>query len=151
MFFMDPARIVPSFAALLLVAGCGMSRPPLTLAAEARIVVSHSQEVSSLSGGDPVRGRAAFLELQCHSCHRVAEDPSLPLPKGAVQGPLLHDLGAEAPEAVAWKIVTRTRLGPESLFGSRMADATSAMSERQLADLVAYLRDPGAGAKAAGR
>ncbi len=101
----------------------------------------------SLSSGNAVRGRKAFIDLQCPACHRVAEDETLPVRKDAWEGPLLHDLGAESAEAVGWKIVTRTELGPETLYESEMVESASAMTERQLVDVVAYLRDPAAGAK----
>lgn len=93
-----------------------------------------------------MRGRKAFLDLQCHACHRVAEDETFPVRKDAWEGPVLRDLDADSAEAVAWKIVTRTELGPD-FDESEMTEAASAMTERQLVDLVAYLRDPAAGAK----
>jgi mono/diheme cytochrome c family protein len=111
------------------------------------LFAAHSQQVISLSSGDAVRGRKAFLDLQCHACHRVAEDETLPVRKDAWEGPVLRDLDADSAEAVAWKIVTRTELGPDALYESEMTETASAMTERQLVDLVAYLRDPAAGAK----
>ena len=64
---------------------------------------------------------------------------------GAWDGPLLHDLGKEPAEAVAWRIVTRTNVDAEGIYDTPMAEAASAMTERQLVDLVAYLRNPRAG------
>ena len=127
-------------AALVLAAACSTNPPQAPLSAAA-----HAQPVSRVATGDPVHGRRAFLDLHCNACHRVAEDPSLPRTAVAAEGPLLHDLGRETPETVGWKIVTRTELDPEAIFDSPMTDAASAMTERQLVDLIAYLRDPAAG------
>lgn len=141
------SRILPGALSVVLIEACVAQVPAvITPASSVLLFAPHSQQVKSLSGGDAVRGRKAFLDLQCHACHRVAEDETLPVRKDAWEGPLLRDLAAESAEAVAWKIVTRTELGPETLYESEMTDAASAMTERQLADLVAYLRHPAAGA-----
>jgi len=99
---------------------------------------------TSLSTGEPTRGRSAFIELRCHACHRLAEDASIPAFPGAWEGPLLHHLSRQSVEAVAWKIVTRTSAHHDAVFESPMSESASAMTERQLADVVAYLRDPAA-------
>jgi len=83
----------------------------------------------------PARGRAAFVDLRCHSCHRVAEDPALPGWEGVWEGPLLHDLGEDTPQAVAQRIVARARRAP-------MAQAGAGLDDGRLADIVAYLRNP---------
>lgn len=140
-------RILHGALCALLVEACATQTPALfTPAAGVLLAAPHSRQVLPLSSGDPARGRKAFVDLQCHACHRVAEDPSLPVPSDAWDGPLLHDLGKESAEAVAWKIVTRTELGPESLYESEMVEPAAAMTERQFVDIVAYLRDPKAGA-----
>jgi mono/diheme cytochrome c family protein len=108
------------------------------------LIAPHAQAID-LSAGDPARGRSAFIALQCHACHRVAEDDSLPKVEEGWEGPLLDELGSESPEVVGWKIVTRTRLAPESIFESPMVESASEMTERQLVDLIAYLRNPAAG------
>ena len=110
-------------------------------------IAAHSQQTSPLSSGYAPRGRLAFIDLQCFTCHRVTGDPTLPRTDRSADGPLLHGLGDEPSEAVAWKIVSRTRLDPDSILEVPMAgSAAAAMTERQLVDLVAYLRDPAAGA-----
>ena len=128
------------FSAALLAVAC-TSAPPMTVTpvTGSFSLAAHAQRVPPLSSGDAVRGRQAFLDLRCPACHRVAEDPSL---KGSSSGPLLHDLGKESAEAVGWKIVTQTRLAPDAMYESAMAEAASAMTDRQLVDLVAYLREP---------
>jgi len=83
----------------------------------------------------PSRGRQAFVDLRCHSCHRVAEDPALPGWEGVWEGPLLHDLGKDTPQAIAARIAARARRAP-------MAQAGAALNDGELADIVAYLRDP---------
>lgn len=97
---------------------------------------------NDVPAGDCARGRAAFIALQCHSCHQVAEDRSLPRVEGVWKGPELRDLGRLSPGTVAWLIVSQTRLSPEAIFETPMTEPASAMTESQLVDLVTYLRDP---------
>ena len=146
------SRAYFTIGACLLLAACA-AQPPAVVTPDAGslFLAAHSREVLPLSSGDPVRGRAAFIALQCHACHRVAEDEALPAVEGAWEGPVLHDLGNQSPEAVGWTIVTRTRLGPESVFESPMVETAAAMTERQLVDLIAYLRHPAAGVPDHGR
>jgi mono/diheme cytochrome c family protein len=88
------------------------------------------------ASGVPARGRQAFIDLRCHSCHRVAEDPSMSRPGAVWEGPLLHDLGKETPQAIAQRIVARARTN------RAMAQSCAAMTDGQLHDIVAYLRAP---------
>jgi mono/diheme cytochrome c family protein len=139
-------RAVLSVIALLLIAGCaGQPR------AQISPMVSfspHSYETPALSSGVPTRGRQAFIDLRCHACHRVAGDPSLPQVPGAQEGRLLRGLCDESAESVAWKIVSRTEMSAESLHDdSPMHESASLMTERQLVDLVAYLRNPTEGCR----
>ena len=128
-------------ASLVACAGCAPARVEngIGIHATAQPLLG-----TSLSTGEPTRGRGAFIELRCHTCHRVAEDGSVPAFPGAWEGPLLQHLGRESAEAVAWKIVTRTSAHHDAVFESPMSESASAMTERQLADVVAYLRDPAA-------
>jgi len=98
--------------------------------------------VPHLSDGVAARGRQTFVDLRCHSCHRVAEDPSIPSPGGVWEGPLLHDLGRDTPQAVATRILVRARVSPDAPYRKPMAQVGGAMSDAQLADIVAYLRSP---------
>ncbi len=137
--------------AALLVGACVARMPPpvqLTPSTGSFRLVAHAQlDTVPLSSGDVVRGRRAFLDLRCHSCHRVAEDPTLPVATDAVEETLLKELGKYPPEAVAWKIVAQTSMDSEAVYDSPMEEPVSAMSERQLVDIVAYLRDPAAAVK----
>lgn len=108
----------------------------------ALLVQAHAQRSVDFRKGDAARGRVAFVELRCNACHRVAEDPSLAQFPDAWEGPLLHDLGKEPPEAVAWKIATRSDLDPEAIYDMPMAEVASSISDQQLVDLVSYLRNP---------
>lgn len=131
-------RALASLAAALmtglLLAACAM-RTPVTFTV-------HSYVVAAPSEGDAAAGREAFIALRCHACHRVAEDPTLPSLEGALLGPVLHDLGKRSPAEVGWAIVTRGRLDPGSAYETEMAEAAAAMTERQLVDVIVYLRDP---------
>lgn len=128
-------------AAALVISACAKA-PPATTGTGERSISTHSQKVLPLTSGDAAAGRKAFVALQCHACHRVAGDDTLPVVEDAWDGPVLHDLGTESEEEVAWKIVTRSGTGPESVFESPMVEHASAMTERQLVDLIAYLRNP---------
>ncbi len=88
------------------------------------------------SGGDPAAGRDAFKRLSCESCHSVAgEKREAPVP--------LPDLSKESPEAVAAMIVSKSELAPEALFEDMvMSCAVSQMTDRELGDIVAWLRKP---------
>lgn len=133
-----------SLLASLLFAACAFPRTAVVTPVRAMALVAPHARTIDVSAGDPVRGRGAFIDLQCHVCHRVAEDETLPPADSASDAPLLHDLSAEPAEAVGWKIVTRTRLAPESMYESEMVDSASAMTELQFVDLIAYLRNPAA-------
>jgi mono/diheme cytochrome c family protein len=132
---------------LLVMIGCGGPRTMFVApVASMPLLVAHAH-TADLSAGDPLRGRAAFIALQCHACHRVAEDDTLPEVEGGWDGPVLENLGAQPPEAVAWKIVAKGELSAEALYDTPMADAASGITDRQLIDLVAYLRNPAAAKK----
>lgn len=139
----SPQRAFITLLAVFLFGACA-SQPPAILTPETGELggITHSRAMMPLTSGDATRGRKSFIALQCHACHRVAEDKDLPLIDDAWDGPVLHDLGKEPAEAVGWRIVTRTSLGPESVFESPMEEYSSAMTERELVDIIAYLRDP---------
>lgn len=135
------------FGMFIVCAGNAQTAESTATAPAPKVIAAHSPHPPNVSNGDARQGRKAFTDLQCHACHRVAEDMKLPVFEGAWDGPLLHGLGKEPAEAVAWKIVSRSSQGPESIYESPMAERASAMTEKQLVDLIAYLRDPAAGAK----
>jgi cytochrome c553 len=90
---------------------------------------------------DAVKGRDDFVKYRCNVCHSVAgQKPAATVP--------LRDLSREKPEAVANLIVARTHLAPEALFDQMaMSSAASQLSQRELMDIVAYLRRPSAAAQ----
>jgi hypothetical protein len=103
-----------------------------------------------LPPGDAARGRAAFAELRCHSCHRV---PGMDFPAPTAEPAVPVHLGGVVPavktdgELVAAIIHpshrltgTRDRRMVESGGLSRMGDFTDAMTVRQLVDVVAFLQ-----------
>jgi mono/diheme cytochrome c family protein len=130
------------FAFLLCCVACAGRRTPVTTSMTVMPLLAPHAHAIDLASGDLMRGRGAFIALRCHACHRVAEDPTLPKVEGAWDGPVLANLGALSPEAVAWKIVSQTALDAEAIYDSPMEEAASAMSEQQLVDIVAYLRNP---------
>jgi mono/diheme cytochrome c family protein len=96
----------------------------------------------SLVEGDPVAGRQAFIELKCIDCHRVAEDPHLPMGHSALAGPMLANMDKYSANDLA-QIIRATKTGAGKEFaGKTMKDYTEPMTTRQLVDVVAYLRNP---------
>ena len=105
-----------------------------------------------LPKGDASAGRQAFQDLKCHACHRVAGRSGLPAPIAEAVGPDLDaTLRQRDPSELAEAIITpshsvsvrsspavRERLARET--SSPMGDFSRAMTVRQLADLLAYLR-----------
>ena len=97
--------------------------------------------------GDPVRGREAFVKLECHSCHQVRGEP-FPAPKDREAiGPELSEMGplheveyfVEAivnPSATVEK--GKGYEGPDG--SSKMPSFNDSMTVQELIDLVAYLR-----------
>ncbi len=103
-----------------------------------------------LPDGDPARGQAVFVSLQCNACHRVA---GADLPPPVVQPPVPVELGGEVPrprtdgELVTAIVAPSQRLEPayrreqmKSGKLSRMGDFSEAMTVRELVDLVAFLQ-----------
>ena len=132
-------RIVLS---LVLVAGCST---PIPVRFGAHQVTAPIVAISnpSFGDGDPIAGRRTFIAMQCIDCHRVAADPSLPMGRRAIAGPILQDLDRVSPKDVASRITSRATGVDEELFGRTMKDYTQPMTARQLVDVVAYLRRTG--------
>ncbi len=125
-----------SVAIALSLAACSARSLQTRVTPDQPGIAAHSGP--PLSEGDPKAGREAFAKLRCHVCHSVAGEQRaarLPLP----------DLSRQSSEAVANLIVSRSEVAPEALFDEMaMSTATSPMTLRELADLVAYLRNPAA-------
>lgn len=94
--------------------------------------------------GDPVRGKAAFVELECYRCHTVSGEEGLPDPKSAVDA---IGLGGDVQEIrtdgylVTSIIHPSHRIRPaQAVEGESAMPDYSRMTVRQLVDLVAYLQ-----------
>ena len=126
------------FGSVLLFSACTASSIAMTTTPK-QVAVGH---YDVMAGGDPVEGRALFTKLRCDMCHSVAGQATrAPHP--------LPDLTAQPPDAVANLIVERSDIAPEALFDEMaMSSALSNMTLRDLAHLVAYLRNPSAAGRA---
>jgi len=104
----------------------------------------------SLPQGDPDRGKAAFVELKCHECHRV-EGADLPAPVAAPPVPVV--LGGEIPHVKTDGQLVASIIHPSHQIargypldavkrgdGSRMPDYADVMTVRQMIDVVAFLQ-----------
>lgn len=137
-------RRITSIAALLLIgsaAAAAQQRYPYDVVAT---VVLPKGEVQA--------GRKAFQDLKCHLCHSVAGERAFAAPVADLPGPPLtallqlqetseiaaaiiapsHSLSIRTSEAL------KAQLYKEG--ASPMGDFSRAMTVRQLADLLAYLR-----------
>lgn len=104
-------------------------------------------EVLNLPEGEEERGRQAFQDLKCSSCHAIAGDPELKDPVASKPGPALGlKQSSYRTRFLAQSIIDPSHaIAPgfkekENPLQSRMGDFTETMTVRQLADLVAYLR-----------
>lgn len=97
--------------------------------------------------GDPVKGRKAFVDFECFSCHQVKGEKFPPGKKGDV-GPELTGMGGRHPTDYFLESVVNPNavivegpgfIGPDGL--SKMPDYRDSMTVAQLIDLVAYLKD----------
>jgi mono/diheme cytochrome c family protein len=128
--------------------GCSDDPPAASAAAEDS---GYDAVMLALPTGNAHAGRQAFLDLKCTTCHTVAGEPGFPAPFSDNLGPEL-DLRRpyRSPSDVATAIVAPSHsissgTSPEMkarLEGalSPMGDFSQAMTVRQLADLVEYLR-----------
>jgi hypothetical protein len=105
-----------------------------------------------LPDGDAEAGKAAFLKMQCYSCHKV---PGSDLPEARTSGGVGPDLVAEygrlPREFLAESIITshsyisgrlEKYVGLDKV-SSRMGDYSSIMNVRELIDITEYLRGLG--------
>ena len=134
-------RFVPLLLLLLLVTACSV---PVGVRFGAHQIGAPVSMVNnpSLSDGDPIAGRRAFIAVQCIDCHRVAEDPALPRGARAIAGPVLENLARATPQELADRIRNRKTGGDEALFDKKMSSYAQTMTARQLVDIIAYLRQP---------
>jgi len=88
-----------------------------------------------LARGSAAEGRADFVKMRCDSCHSLYREPRAAVP--------LRDFSHETPETVAALIIGRTDVAPKAYFDEiAMSGAASQMTLEQLANIVAYLRNP---------
>lgn len=102
----------------------------------------------SLPKGDPARGRAVFVKLECYACHEVTgEKFPAPVEQAAKAGPELsqmaplHDAEYFAEAVINPTATIEKGKGYEAADGSsKMPDFNDEMTVKELIDLVAYLR-----------
>ncbi|MBI3312829.1 MAG: cytochrome c [Candidatus Omnitrophica bacterium] len=104
-----------------------------------------------LPEGDGVRGKKAFMDLKCTSCHWVQNELNLSAPVAEKSGPILGT--KQAAYAPGW--IANSITSPSHTIGfdtdgqadesdlSRMGDFTETMTVRQMIDLVAYIKSLG--------
>jgi hypothetical protein len=116
-------------ALLLVAAACGKEDAP---PADAPVF---EPAFSFLSKGDMARGRAAFVDLKCFTCHRVTGDSELD--EAGLPGPNFGSLQAGmSPNNLADAIVVPGHLNADS----SMSDYSNTMTVRQLIDLIAFIK-----------
>jgi L-cysteine S-thiosulfotransferase len=133
--------IAVPIALLVFVSGCSPQRSPSGF---------------RLPVGDAAAGRAAFVSLQCYTCHTV-EGAELPAP---TQSPVVALRGRTVLPKTDGEMTTSIIL-PSAHFArgypaadiqvgphSKMPDYIDRMTVRQLADLVAFLQRRGESARA---
>jgi mono/diheme cytochrome c family protein len=103
-----------------------------------------------LPAGDRQAGRQAFLDLRCAACHRVSGE-AFPAPVSGTQGPDLDRTLRQRPAAdvaaaivvpshsMSMKTSDAVKKQVAGMLLSPMPDLSSAITIRQLADLLAFL------------
>lgn len=122
-----------AFVSAALFVFCG------AVSAEEAAAPEVSVELLTLPRGDAERGREAFLELKCYSCHRVPGDYEMPAPVAGKRGP---DLGVKQTKH-EWVVFPSHPAAEDTEAagkGSRMGDFSDSMSVHQLTDIIAYLK-----------
>jgi mono/diheme cytochrome c family protein len=135
--------------AALVLAACGLAT---SLAAAQRVVYPYEVVTVTLPAGNADAGRQAFQDLKCHVCHRVSGERGFAAPVAELRGPDLNALLqlqetsdiAAAIIAPSHSLSIRTSEAVKAQLhkqgASPMGDFSRAMTVRQFADLLAYLR-----------
>jgi sulfur-oxidizing protein SoxX len=102
-----------------------------------------------LPDGDPEKGKAAFVSLQCHTCHQVV---GIDLPAPASKGTLNFFIGGEVTKLRTYGDLVTSIINPshglspgfdrKRLEGSKlspMPEFNQVMTVGQMIDLVAFL------------
>ena len=101
-----------------------------------------------LPAGNAVDGREAFLAMRCNACHVVpGQNMVSPAAPRTELGPQLDpELASRTRDEIATSIITPSHVIDQSVVEyteglvSPMGDYTSAMTIRQLIDIVAFLQ-----------
>jgi hypothetical protein len=104
----------------------------------------------SLPDGDAARGRAAFIDLGCHSCHDVND---VDLPAADTLGPVRFELGGPVTKVETYGALVSSIVNPSHDISKRsveqvverdgeslMVALNDTMTVQQLIDLVAFLQ-----------
>ena len=112
----------------------------------------------TVPSGQAAAGRQVFIDLECYTCHQVAQETFPEFSRGAEHiGPDLTGMGAHHPgEYFAESIINPNAVivigegysGPDGL--SRMPEYNDVLTVQQLTNLVAYLKSLGGEQQAAG-
>lgn len=105
-----------------------------------------------LPDGDVERGKAAFVELKCHTCHTV-KGTEIPVPSKDYAYVRVVVLGGEVRQVKTYGELVTSIINPSHVLApgypaelvtrdnrSAMADFNDRMTIRQLIDLVAFLQ-----------
>jgi len=134
-------RLLPLLLLVLLACSDGLVK--VKIGPDYRgMPVMYFKDNPTLEDGDKELGRRVFIQYGCIDCHRVAEDPKLPLGKRAIaQSPLEH-LGRVSAWDLKNKILDRNTGKGVTLYNREMGEYVERLSARALVDVIAYLRDP---------
>ena len=146
--FRASRKAAPMKTLLVLMVACGA----VDAGAQSKPYPYDAVSTVVLPRGDVQAGRKAFQDLKCHVCHLVSGESGFAAPIAELRGPDLnavlqlqetsdiaaaiiapsHSLSIRTSEAV------KAQLAKQG--ASPMGDFTRAMTVRQLADLLSYLR-----------
>ena len=90
------------------------------------VVVAQSPSATTQSGGDPAKGRAAFVEYNCSWCHGTEAQGGLP-----ANGPRIARVSRSVQSFIDYVRKPTTRMS---------AYSEASISDAALADIYAYLR-----------
>lgn len=109
----------------------------------------HSPAAFHLPAGDVERGKAAFVDLGCHSCHAM---PGAEMPSPYVQPPVPVKLGGAINRRLSDAYIVTALLDPDYQLApyprnqitsdgkSRMPCYAGKMTTQQMIDVVAFLQ-----------
>lgn len=104
-----------------------------------------------LPDGDPELGKQAFIKLQCHACHTIAD---VELPDINIDAPVSVPLGAATSDITTYEQLVTSIVNPSHKLNegyptyefsaggaSFMPSMNEFMTVRELVDLVAFLQE----------